>query len=115
MGEAVSTCTIRVEAHDWLMGQALRPEALPKIQALEEQRVHEMPEEEDAFESPVFITHLNNVECREGETAHFECRVQPSKDPTMQIEWYFFPVLYSMFLKNNGNTDRLAKKKYLNS
>ena len=22
----------------------------------------------------------------------------------------FFPVLYSMFLKNNGNTDRLAKK-----
>ena len=87
MGEAVSTCTIKVEDRDWLLGQALRPEALPKIQALEERGVREIAEEEMSFESPVFITHLNNVECREGETAHFECRVQPSKDPTMQIEW----------------------------
>ena len=88
LGEAVSTCTIRVEAHGWLLGQALRPEALAKIAALEEQQVRDMPEQETDYESPVFITHLNNVECREGETAHFECRVQPSKDPTMQIEWF---------------------------
>ena len=38
LGEAVSTCTIRVEAHSWLLGQALRPEALAKIAALEEQK-----------------------------------------------------------------------------
>ena len=87
VGEAVSTCTIRVEAHGWLLGNALHPEALAKIQALEEQQIKEMSEEETNFESPVFITHLNNVECVEGDTAHFECRVQPCKDPTMKIEW----------------------------
>ena len=88
VGEAVSTCTIRVESRGWLLGHALRPEALPKIQALEEHQVCEIPEEEMDFESPVFITHLNNIECREGETGHFECRVQPCKDPTMRIEWF---------------------------
>lgn len=88
LGEAVSTCTIKVEAHGWLLGQALRPEALAKIAALEETQVRQIPETEEDFESPVFITHLNNVECSEGETAHFEARVGPSKDPTMKVTWY---------------------------
>ena len=83
----MSTCTIRVEAHGWLLGSALNPQALAKIQALEEQQVHERTDVEMTYESPVFITHLNNAECQEGDTAHFECRVEPSKDPTMTIEW----------------------------
>jgi hypothetical protein len=105
LGEAVSTCTIRVEAHGWLLGQALRPEALAKIAALEEQQVREMVEQEADFESPVFITHLNNVECREGETAHFECRVQPSKDPTMKIEWFVNGKLLPVASRFNATYD----------
>ena len=87
-GEAVSTCTIRVEAHGWLLGQALRPEALAKIAELENVPLREIPDQETDFESPVFISHLNDIECAEGQTGHFECRVQPSKDPTMKIEWF---------------------------
>jgi hypothetical protein len=37
------------------------------------------------FDSPVFISHLNDVECKENENVHFDCRVEPSKDATMKI------------------------------
>ena len=49
LGKAVSTCTIRVEAHGWLLGQALRPEALAKIAALEEQQVRDMLDQDTDY------------------------------------------------------------------
>ncbi|GLH07319.1 LOW QUALITY PROTEIN: Titin [Gryllus bimaculatus] len=88
LGEAVSTCTIKVEDRHWLLGSSLRPEALPQIEALEQPKVFQTDAPEPVYESPVFITHLNNIECQEGESVHFECRVEPSKDPTLNIEWF---------------------------
>lgn len=69
----------------WLLASSLRPDALPIIEALETPREAKPDSAEPVFESPVFITHLNNVELKEGENAHFECNVEPSKDPTMEI------------------------------
>ena len=40
---------------------------------------------EPVYDIPVFISHLNNVECNENDKAHFECKVEPAKDPTMTI------------------------------
>lgn len=72
----------------WLLGGSLRPDSLPIIEALETPKEAKIMSPDVVFESPVFITHLNNVELKEGETAHFECNVEPSKDPTMNIDWF---------------------------
>lgn len=88
LGEAVSTATLKVGDQHWLLGDSLHPQALPQIAALEAPRPDRKEQAEPVFESPVFITHLNNVECKENDNVHFECNVEPSKDPTMQIEWF---------------------------
>ncbi|XP_042888253.1 titin-like isoform X7 [Penaeus japonicus] len=88
VGEAVSTCNIKVFGRDWLIGESMHPEALSKIAQLEQPAAGPGSPDEPTFDVPVFISHLNNVECREGDTAHFECKVQPCSDPTMKIEWF---------------------------
>lgn len=88
LGEAVSTCTLKIVDRHWLLGDTLHPDALAKIDALEQPQISSFVQPEPTYEEPVFITHLNNVECIEGENAHFECNVEPSKDPTMKIDWF---------------------------
>lgn len=61
---------------------------MPRIEALEQPSGPRPEAPEPVFEEPVFITHLNNVECAEGQSARFECQVEPSKDPTLNIEWF---------------------------
>lgn len=88
VGEAVSTCTLKIEGHHWLMGDTMHPASLPRINALEAPREGRQDAPEPVYESPVFISHLNNIECTEGDNVRFECNVEPSRDPTMQIEWF---------------------------
>ncbi|KAL6255452.1 hypothetical protein P5V15_013787 [Pogonomyrmex californicus] len=88
LGEAVSTCSLKIADRHWLLGDTLHPDALSKIDALEQPQIIFTEQPEPTYEEPVFITHLNNVECIEGDNAHFECNVEPSKDPTMKIEWF---------------------------
>ncbi|XP_033210459.1 titin [Belonocnema kinseyi] len=88
LGEAVSTCSLKIADKHWLIGDTLHPDALPKIDALEQPHTTTREEVEPTYEEPVFISHLNNVECIEGDNVHFECNVEPSKDPTMKIEWF---------------------------
>ena len=88
LGEAVSTCTLKVEDRHWLLGETLHPQSLQRISDLEAPRTGRQDSGEPIFESPVFITHLNNVECKESDNVHFECKVEPAKDPTMAIEWF---------------------------
>lgn len=88
LGEAVSTCTLKVEDRHWLLGETLHPESMQRITDLEMPRAAPKEGAEPVYESPVFISHLNNVECKENDNVHFECTVEPSKDPTMKIEWF---------------------------
>ncbi|XP_074100964.1 sallimus isoform X11 [Cotesia typhae] len=88
LGEAVSTCSLKIDDRHWLLGDTLHPDALSKIDALEQPLAPTPERPEPTYEEPVFITHLNNVECTEGDNVHFECNVEPSKDPTMKIEWF---------------------------
>lgn len=89
VGEAVSTSSIRVGDRHWLLGDTMHPGALPRIARLEEPKPDRPEMPEPVYESPVFITHLNNIECRENDNVRFECNVEPSRDPTMQVEWFF--------------------------
>ncbi|XP_014204704.1 titin [Copidosoma floridanum] len=88
LGEAVSTSSLKVVDKHWLLGDTLHPDALSKISALEQPSMDTQEKPEPTYEEPVFISHLNNIECTEGDNVHFECSVQPSKDPTMKIEWF---------------------------
>ncbi|EEB18956.1 conserved hypothetical protein [Pediculus humanus corporis] len=88
LGEAVSTCTLKIEDKDWLMAHTLHPDALPRLAALEQVPTKKSEAPEPVFESPAFITHLNNIECLEGDNVRFECQVEPSKDPTLKIDWF---------------------------
>ena len=67
------------------MAQSQRPEALPAIAQLESGRGPEPTSPDVTFELPVFVSHLNNVQCNENERVTFECRVEPAKDPSMKI------------------------------
>lgn len=87
-GEAISTCTLKIKDKHWLLGDTLHPDAIPKLAAFDAPRAEEPARPEPTYETPIFISHLNNVENAEGDSAHFECNVEPSKDPTMKIEWF---------------------------
>lgn len=89
MGEAVSTASVKIEDRHWLLGETLHPESLDRIGALEQPKATKPDAPEPVYETPVFISHLNNIICKEGENIHFECNVEPSRDPTLKIEWFF--------------------------
>lgn len=88
LGEAVSTCTLKIADRHWLISKPQHPEALPYINALEQPKVESREYSEPLFEGPAFISHLNNIECKENDNVRFECRVEPAKDSTLKIDWY---------------------------
>ncbi len=46
-----------------------------------------MPEETTS-QPPVFTQPLKNLDLRENEPAHFECRLIPIGDPNLRVEWF---------------------------
>lgn len=66
--------------------------ALEKIQQLEDSSRHQRREDVDIAinQAPRFITQLNGPsKLVEGQSAHYECRIEPYPDPNMRVEWYF--------------------------
>lgn len=64
--------------------------ALQKIHQLEDSTKYQRREEEDLIvkQAPRFITHLNGpTKLVEGQSAHYECRIEPYPDPNMKVEW----------------------------
>lgn len=65
--------------------------ALSKIQALEDTSRYQRREEEEIVvkEKPSFTVQLNGpTSLVEGQSAHYECRIEPYPDPTMKVEWF---------------------------
>ncbi|CAG2104737.1 unnamed protein product, partial [Medioppia subpectinata] len=85
-GEAISTCTLKVKGSENLDFRSLHPESWQRIQEFEAFRPTKAEIPEFETELPNFVSHLNDLNLKEGETAHFECRVEPSSDPTMKYE-----------------------------
>lgn len=71
----------------WLSATPDRPEALEKIRQLEASKGQILPTDLSAkkFGMPVFIEHLNDLNCVENENIKFKCKVEPKDDPTLQI------------------------------
>ncbi|XP_026832432.1 titin isoform X1 [Drosophila erecta] len=89
VGEAVSTSSLKIEDRHWLQAESLHPDSLPRIGELEAPKEGRPEAPEPTYETPVFITHLNNIECKESDNVRFECNVEPARDPTMSIEWFY--------------------------
>lgn len=66
----------------------LDAQRLEKIRELETVEVKEKVEPEVVHQKPVFLTPLNNLDLKEAEHAHLECRVEPINDANLKIEWY---------------------------
>lgn len=78
-----------VTAKAGLYLDTLDEQRLKKIQELEKFERPKPVEEEKPGQRPVFLTALNNLEnLKEGDHAHFECRVEPINDPDLKIEWF---------------------------
>lgn len=43
--------------------------------------------EETTTQAPVFTSSMKSIEVKEGQRAHFECRIIPVSDPTLKVEW----------------------------
>jgi len=65
--------------------------ALSKLQALEDTSKYQRREEEEIIvkEKPSFTVQLNGpTSLVEGQSAHYECRIEPYPDPNMKVEWF---------------------------
>lgn len=88
LGEAVSTCSIKVTNSHWLICDTLHPNALTRISSLEHAPKSLEEQFKLTYEEPIFVRHLNNIECNEGDTVDFECKLEPANDPSLKIEWF---------------------------
>lgn len=65
--------------------------ALQKLRQLEDHSKYQRREEEEFVvkQAPVFTTQLNGpTELIEGQSAHYECRIEPYPDPNLKVEWF---------------------------
>ena len=79
-----------IEQH-WLSSSTQNASALESIQNLEASKLLQLKEDDDQgiLAPPIFVEHVNNVSCNGGETAHFECKVEPKNDPSLEISKFF--------------------------
>lgn len=91
LGEAVTSCSVRVIAKKDLILETQHPSGLEKIQYLEDASRYQRQENVDEIVNikPKFKTKPKNSEnMREGQHAHFECKLEPVTDPNLKVEWY---------------------------
>lgn len=95
-GEAVSSSTIRVHSRSQVTTELGIPEQqryIEKVEELEDYRkaqqrrhIQELPE---PIAPPQFKSQIQHqLDTHEGGHAHFEARLEPTGDATMQVEWY---------------------------
>lgn len=91
LGEAVTSCSVRVIAKKDLLLESQHPSGLEKIQYLEDSSRYKRQEYMDEVINvkPRFVTKPKSLErMREGQHAHFECKLEPVTDPNLKVEWY---------------------------
>ena len=73
-----------IECGDLITGTS-RPQAMDKINRLEAAKVPVDEPMEVNYDTPTITQHLNNVDVLEKGSATFQCKLEPSNDPTMKI------------------------------
>ncbi|GBM37321.1 Titin, partial [Araneus ventricosus] len=90
MGSAEIQATLTCSGKSAIMSETQHPEGLQKIQMLEDYSRYnrEVFQEELTSQAPIFTKAPQNVEIKEGQRVHFECRLIPVGDPKLKVEWY---------------------------
>lgn len=91
LGEAVTSCALRVLAKKDLLLESQHPSGLEKIHYLEDASRYKKSEyvDEVTTERPRFVTKPKSLEqMKEGQHAHFECKLEPVTDSNLKVEWY---------------------------
>lgn len=85
-----TTCSLDCRSSQQILTTTQNEAGLEQIQHLEDRSRYHRTESQDEVtkQAPVFTTSLKNVDIKEGQRAHFECRLIPVSDPTMKVEWY---------------------------
>merc|ERR1719402_158301 len=84
-GEAVTSATIKIVGASQVVSES-RTE-MSQFQYLEKKQTSLTEVEETTSQVPVFTGSLKSIEVKEGQRAHFECRIIPVSDPTLKVEW----------------------------
>lgn len=51
--------------------------------------MHETPAQDKPITAPKFLTQIQpQHSLKEGDSAHFECRLEPTNDPKLRVEWF---------------------------
>lgn len=91
LGEAVTSSSVRVVAKSQLILESQHPGGLEKIQYLEDASRYKRREDIDEIVAirPRFLSKPKPQEgLREGQNAHFECKLEPVQDPNLKVEWF---------------------------
>jgi len=91
MGEAVTSSSVKVIAKQNLILDSQHPHGLEKIQYLEDSARYKKAEmiEESVKIKPRFLSKPKNVEnLKEGQHAHFECKLEPVTDSNLEVQWF---------------------------
>lgn len=90
VGADETTCSLNCRSSEQILTATQNEAGLEQIHYLEDRSKYSRSEviDEVTRQAPVFTTSLKNIEIKEGQRAHFECRLIPVSDPTMKVEWY---------------------------
>lgn len=79
-------------AKESLLLESQHKQALQKIQMLEDTSRYQRREEAETIvtQPPKFTVQLNGPsDLLEGQSAHYECRIEPYPDTNLKVEWFF--------------------------
>lgn len=90
VGSDEVSCSLTCRSTAQVLTDTQNELGLEQIHYLEDRSKYQRREdiEETTTQAPIFTTSLNNVEIKEGQRAHFECRLIPVSDATMKVEWF---------------------------
>lgn len=90
VGSDETSCTLICKGSEQILTESQNEAGLEQIHFLEDRSRYRRTEviDEVSRQAPIFTTSLKNVDIKEGQRAHFECRLIPVSDPTLKVEWY---------------------------
>lgn len=90
IGSDETSCTLVCRGTAQIVTSTQNETGLEQIQYLEDRSRYQRSEviEETTTQAPVFTTSLKQANIKEGQRAHFECRLIPVSDNTMKVEWF---------------------------
>lgn len=90
IGSDETNCSLRCRQSGQIITSTVNETGLQQIQHLEDRSRYQRREdvEEITTQAPMFTTSLKNIDIKEGQRAHFECRLIPVSDATMKVEWF---------------------------